>query len=343
MYKLVRSFFFLLNPETAHNLVFNLIKLSFKLPLVSWLFKKTFVVEDQQLERKLWGITFKNPVGLAAGLDKDAELVNELGHIGFGFVEIGTVTPKPQPGNPKPRLFRLKRDKALINRMGFNNKGVDHAIRKLKKNRKKIIVGGNIGKNKITPNDQAVDDYLYCYDKLYPYVDYFVINVSSPNTPGLRELQEKEPLKKLLQAVSKKNNQQKYPKPLLLKIAPDLSNQQLDDIIEIVKELYLDGVIATNTTIKRNGLSLSKEELEKLANGGLSGQPLLSRSNEVIRYLHSKMPEVPIIGVGGITKPEDAIEKLKEGASLVQIYTGFVYEGPPLIKRINKLILHNNF
>ena len=343
MYKLLRIFFFILKPESAHYLVFSLIKFAFKIPGLNLVFKNNFIIKDHRLERNLWGITFKNPVGLAAGLDKDAELVNELGDMGFGFIEIGTVTPKPQPGNPKPRLFRLKQDKALINRMGFNNKGVDHAISKLKNSRKNLIVGGNIGKNKITPNDQAVNDYITCYNKLYPYVDYFVVNVSSPNTPGLRELQEKEPLKKLLQALIDRNLQQEKPKPVLLKIAPDLNFHQLDDIVEIIKEINLDGVIATNTTIQRTGLSMSDEYISEIGDGGLSGQPLKNRSNEIISYLHSKIPDVPIIGVGGIMQPEDAIEKIKAGASLVQIYTGFIYEGPELVRRINKLILRNNF
>lgn len=285
------------------------------------------------------GLHFKNPVGLAAGLDKDALVIDELSAFGFGFIEIGTVTPKPQPGNDKPRLFRLKKDQALINRMGFNNSGVKEVAARLRKRKSGIIIGGNIGKNKVTPNEEAVNDYLTCFEELHDTVDYFVVNVSSPNTPGLRELQEKEPLKKLLGTLQKENLRKKKPRPILLKIAPDLTDFQLDDIVEIVKETGIEGIIATNTTIDRSGLHTSDQELEKIGAGGLSGKPLTIRSTEVIRYLYQRSGgSFPIIGVGGIHSPEDALEKLQAGASLIQIYTGFIYEGPGLIKRINKLL-----
>ena len=292
------------------------------------------MVEDDRLKRKVFGLTFKNPVGLAAGFDKDAKLFNELGNYGFGFVEIGTVTPKPQPGNAKPRLFRLPEDQAVINRMGFNNGGAGAAAERLKHNRGHVIIGGNIGRNKITPNDEAVNDYISCLKTLFPVVDYFAVNVSSPNTPNLRELQEKEPLMALLKAVQAENKKLGY-KPMLLKIAPDLTEGQLDDIIEIVRETKLDGLIATNTTISRDGLTTPAHRVERMGAGGLSGKPLKGRSTEVIRYLRKEMgPEFPIIGVGGIFTAEDAREKLLAGATLVQVYTGFIYEGPGMVKRI---------
>ena len=299
------------------------------------LLKSQFTAKDKRLERTVFGIKFNNPVGLAAGFDKEAKLFKELSNFGFGFIEIGTLTPKPQPGNPKKRLFRLKEDNGIINRMGFNNEGVDEAVKRLQKN-KTIIIGGNIGKNKDTPNENAIDDYIYCFDTLFDVVDYFVVNVSSPNTPNLRALQEKEPLTKLLQTLQTKNNQKNQRKPILLKIAPDLTKSQLLDIIDIVKTTQIDGIIATNTTISRNGLqSKNKEE-----QGGLSGKPLTERSTEVIRFLAQQSNHAfPIVGVGGIHSPKDALAKLEAGASLVQVYTGFIYEGPALVKRINKAIL----
>jgi dihydroorotate dehydrogenase len=317
------------------------VKFISKIPFVTSIIKAIYVVEDKRLEREVFGLKFKTPVGLAAGFDKDAKLFNELSDFGFGFIEIGTLTPKPQDGNPKKRLFRLKSDSAIINRMGFNNGGVEAAILRLKEN-KGVLIGGNIGKNKITPNENATDDYVICFEALYDYVDYFVVNVSSPNTPNLRELQEKEPLTKLLQTLQDLNDQKAVTfslsngKPILLKIAPDLTNEQLLDIIDIVKETKIAGVIATNTTISRDGLtSENKEEM-----GGLSGKPLTKRSTEVIRFLSEKSNKsFPIIGVGGIHTADDAIEKLNAGASLVQLYTGFIYEGPQLIKDINKKIL----
>jgi dihydroorotate dehydrogenase len=305
-----------------------------------WTWRFLFKVSHPKLEREVFGLKFENPVGLAAGFDKDAKLFDELASFGFGFVEIGTVTPLPQDGNPKPRLFRLKEDNALINRMGFNNEGIEGAVARLRRKKSNIIIGGNIGKNKLTPNDKAVDDYEICFEKLFPYVDYFVVNVSSPNTPGLRDLQEKEPLTALLNSLQKLNNQKEKRKPILLKIAPDLSNEQLDDIIAIVADTKIDGVVATNTTIGRKGLKTDKTKVEAIGNGGLSGKPVKAMSTEVIKYLADKSNRAfPIIGVGGIHSAEDALEKLEAGATLVQVFTGFIYEGPALITRINKAIL----
>ena len=336
MYKaLVRPILFLRDPEKVHYFTFSLIRTLCKIPLMSGLFRSLYVVNDQKLEKQLFGLTFKNPVGLAAGFDKDAKLYNELSNFGFGFIEIGTITPKPQAGNPKKRLFRLKEDSAIINRMGFNNGGVEEAVERLKKN-KGVLIGGNIGKNKVTPNENATDDYVICFNELFPYVDYFVVNVSSPNTPNLRALQDKEPLTKLLNTLQKLNKAKDTPKPILLKIAPDLTDEQLLDIIDIVNDTKIEGVIATNTTISREGLKSSN----KTEVGGLSGKPLTSRSTEVIKFLADKSNKsFPIIGVGGIHTAEDAIEKLNAGADLVQLYTGFIYEGPRLIKNINKAIL----
>lgn len=341
MYKsLLKPLLFLKKPEAAHHLTFDLTKLTFNLPVVQSALKANFRLDDPLLEREVFGLKFKNPVGLAAGFDKDAKLINEMAMLGFGFIEIGTLTPKPQEGNPQPRLFRLPQDEALINRMGFNNGGVLEAVERLKKRKSDVIVGGNIGKNKVTPNENAVDDYLYCLEALHPYVDYFVVNVSSPNTPNLRDLQEKEPLKALLSAVKSANDKKEKPKPILLKIAPDLTDGQLDDIIEIVLETEIDGVIATNTTIDRSALKTDKNQVEAIGAGGVSGKVLKNRSTEVIRYLNQKsIGAFPIIGVGGIYSAEDAIEKLQAGASLVQVYSGMIYEGPSLIKRIKKGLL----
>ncbi len=307
---------------------------------MKWCWKKLFCIDDKRLETEVFGIKFPNPVGLAAGFDKNASMFNDLASCGFGFIEIGTVTPKSQPGNDKPRLFRLKKDQAIINRMGFNNDGLTDVISNLKNRKTNVIIGGNIGKNKTTPNENAVDDYLISFDSLFDHVDYFVVNVSSPNTPNLRELQEKEPLKHLLSELMKVNKLRIVQKPILLKIAPDLTNEQLDDIIEIVDEVKIAGVIATNTTISRENLATSNDLLAAYGMGGLSGKPLKSRSTEVIRYLSQKSKNsFPIIGVGGIHSEEDALEKLEAGAVLVQLYTGFIYEGPRLVKRINKAIL----
>ncbi|MDF2156835.1 quinone-dependent dihydroorotate dehydrogenase [Algoriphagus sp. CAU 1675] len=341
MYKsLIKPFLFTKNPESAHHFTFDLTKFAFNFPIVGSIIKSVYSFEDPKLEREVFGLKFKNPVGLAAGFDKDAKLIDEMAKLGFGFIEIGTLTPKPQDGNPQPRLFRLPQDEALINRMGFNNGGVLEAVERLKKRKSDVIVGGNIGKNKVTPNENAVDDYLFCLEALHDYVDYFVVNVSSPNTPNLRDLQEKEPLKQLLQAVKKANDSKEKPKPILLKIAPDLTEGQLDDIVEIVQETKIDGVIATNTTIDRSQLKTPSQEVEAIGAGGVSGKVLGKRSTEVIRYLHQKSNGAfPIIGVGGIFSAEDAIEKLEAGASLVQVYSGMIYEGPGLIKKIKKGLL----
>ncbi|MCF8320445.1 MAG: quinone-dependent dihydroorotate dehydrogenase [Flavobacterium sp.] len=338
MYKLlIRPLLFWFDPEEVHYFTFSAIRLISKIPGFSTIFRAIYVIEDKRLETEVFGLKFKNPVGLAAGFDKDAVLYNELSNFGFGFIEIGTLTPKAQDGNPKKRLFRLKQDAAIINRMGFNNKGIEAAIEKLKQN-KDVLIGGNIGKNKLTPNENAVDDYVICFEALYDYVDYFVVNVSSPNTPNLRELQEKEPLTKLLQTLQDLNLARPKQKPILLKIAPDLTDEQLLDIIDIVNTTKIAGVIATNTTISREGLqSENKAEV-----GGLSGKPLTSRATEVIRFLSQKSNKsFPIIGVGGIHSAQEAIDKLEAGASLVQLYTGFIYEGPALVKAINKKILES--
>lgn len=341
MYKFfIKPLFFLFQPETIHNLVFKTIKILCKIPGVPNLLKNFYVINDKRLRRNVFGLDFPNPVGLAAGFDKDAKLFDELGYYGFGFIEIGTLTPEPQPGNEKPRMFRLPKDFALINRMGFNNGGVKAAAERLKKRKTKVIIGGNIGKNKITPNEEADRDYEKCFEALFDHVDYFVVNVSSPNTPNLRALQDKEPLTRLLNKVKFLNSKKQNPKPVLLKIAPDLTNEQLDDIIEIVRATKIDGVIATNTTIERSNLITDRSEVEKMGAGGLSGKPLTKRSTEVVKYLSEKSGKLfPIIAVGGIHTGEDAIEKLKAGASLVQVYTGFIYEGPAIAKRINKEIL----
>lgn len=337
MYPILKSLLFRLKPEKAHHLTFSLIKL----PGMSRLTGKIFRLEHPALHRTICGLHFKNPVGLAAGLDKDAIAFNELGELGFGFIEIGTVTPKAQPGNDKPRLFRLPKNEALINRMGFNNHGVVNAAMHLKHRKdKSLIIGGNIGKNKSTPNEKAVEDYIICFNELYEVVDYFVVNVSSPNTPNLRDLQEKEPLTKLLNTLQELNATKVKTKPIFLKIAPDLTDTQLDDIIDIVKTTKIAGIIATNTTISREGLNYEKSEIEKIGMGGLSGKPLRERSTEVIRYLKQKSNNAfPVIGVGGIHSADDAMEKLKAGADLIQLYTGFIYHGPKLIQDINARLI----
>jgi dihydroorotate dehydrogenase len=340
MYRLLRPLLFLMSPEKAHHFTASALHVVLLIPGIKSLFNRLYCHKSPKLEREVFGIRFPNPVGLAAGFDKEAKLFEDFSHLGFGFIEIGTVTPLGQEGNPKPRLFRLPADKALINRMGFNNEGLDAAVKRLKKKTSSLIIGGNIGKNKATPNENATDDYVKCFHGLYDLVDYFVVNVSSPNTPNLRELQEKEPLQKLLGSLMVENSKKKKSKPILLKIAPDLTNEQLDDIIEIVHSTGIAGIIATNTTVSRSNLTSSASELNAIGNGGLSGAPLKNRSTEVIRYLHKKSNAgFPIIGVGGISCPQDAIEKLNAGASLVQVYSGLVYYGPSLIQDINKAIL----
>lgn len=339
MYPFLKSLLFLLQAEQAHHFTTKSLKVLLKIPLFKSLFVKKFHLEDARLARTVFGLNFKNPVGLAAGFDKNAAFIHEFAAMGFGFIEVGTVTPLPQPGNPQPRLFRLQADQALINRMGFNNDGMELAYENLLKRPEGLIVGGNIGKNKITPNENAESDYLKCYETLYPVVDYFVVNVSSPNTPDLRKLQEKEPLQNLLIALQHANSKKVKQKPILLKIAPDLTVGQLDDILEIAEDIDLDGIIATNTTIDRIDLKESKSSLEKIGNGGLSGAPVFKKSTDIVKYIRSRNEKIPIIAVGGILSGKDAVAKLRAGADLVQIYTGLVYQGPSLIRDINKAIL----
>ena len=335
MYKILRNFLFLFDAELIHEFSVKFIRIFSSIPIFKLIIRKIFVVNHVSLEKKLFGLTFKNPVGLAAGFDKNAEYYRDFSNFGFGFIEIGTVTPLPQPGNPKKRIFRLVEDKSLINRLGFNNKGVEVVANNLKK-RRDIIIGANIGKNFFTENVDAHNDYLICLKDLHDYIDYFAVNISSPNTKGLREFHDRELLKPLLEKLVNQNNNMTSRKPLLLKISPDINDQQIDDIVQLVLELQIDGVIATNTSIQRDGL-LSKYKEEK---GGLSGMKLKDRSNSIISYLRKKLgQDFPIIGVGGIMNAEDALEKIKCGADLVQLYTGFIYEGPSLIKRINKLLL----
>ncbi|TYP98801.1 dihydroorotate oxidase A [Tenacibaculum adriaticum] len=344
MYKLlIRPIFFLFDPEKIHHFTFSLVKFLSKIPGIPAIFRGLYQVNDKRLERKLFGLTFKNPVGLAAGFDKNAVLYNELANFGFGFVEIGTVTPNGQVGNPKQRLFRLKQDQGIINRMGFNNEGLEAAIKQLKKNKGNVLIGGNIGKNTATLPENYTADYVECFKGLHPYVDYFVLNVSCPNVSSHAKLEDADYLKELITEVQKLNNQETKQKPILLKIAPDLNDHQLDEIIELVAETKIDGVIASNTSVNREGLQTSKERLQEIGNGGLSGQPIKDRSTRVIKYLADNSNKAfPIVGVGGIHSAEDALEKLHAGADLVQIYTGFIYEGPSLIKKINKAILKNN-
>ncbi|AWO00924.1 dihydroorotate dehydrogenase (quinone) [Chitinophaga alhagiae] len=335
MYGFIKKILFGFPPESIHHSVMRGLKIVNGLPFGKNLLDAFCQPKNAGLERTLWGLRFPNPVGLAAGFDKDGKYIDELARLGFGFVEIGTVTPLPQPGNDQPRLFRLPADQALINRMGFNNEGARAAAKRLQKRRTNIIIGGNIGKNKTTPNEEAISDYEKCFHALFDVVDYFVVNVSSPNTPNLRALQEKEPLKQLLHHLQTLNTQKSRSKPILLKIAPDLTNEQLDDIIEIVTETGLAGIVATNTTISREHLQTPAETLEQIGAGGLSGLPVKERATEVIRYIHRQSGgKIPIIAVGGIFTAADAQEKLNAGASLVQVYTGFIYEGPAIVKKI---------
>ncbi|CAM1354458.1 quinone-dependent dihydroorotate dehydrogenase [Tenacibaculum insulae] len=341
MYKiLIRPIFFLFDPEKIHYFTFSLVKFMTKIPFMASIFRGMYQVNNKKLERNLFGLTFKNPVGLAAGFDKNAVLYNELANFGFGFVEIGTVTPRGQAGNPKKRLFRLKDDQGIINRMGFNNEGLAIAIEQLKKNKGKIIIGGNIGKNTDTAPENYTEDYLECFKGLHPYVDYFVLNVSCPNVGSHAKLDDVDYLKELITEVQKLNNKEAIQKPILLKIAPDLNNQQLDEIIELVDDTKIDGVIASNTSVNRDNLKASEERLQEIGNGGVSGQPVKERSTKVIKYLADNSNKAfPIIGVGGIHSEKDALDKINAGADLVQVYTGFIYEGPSLVKRINKAIL----
>jgi len=345
MYKWLRSLLFLFPPESVHHFSMIILNGISSTRTGRYVLRKAFSDEDPSLNKKFAGILFKNPVGLAAGFDKNALYLQSLETLGFGFIEIGTVTPLAQDGNPKPRLFRLKKDKALINRMGFNNHGVDKVVERLKKWKEKspesgngrLRIGGNIGKNKITPNENAWKDYAVCFEKLFPWVDYFVVNVSSPNTPGLRELQEKESLRIILTNLQDLNRKQKIQKPLFLKISPDLTNFQLDNVIELSEEIHLDGLVVSNTTISRDGLKSPTEELESIGPGGLSGDPLKKKSTEFIQYIGQKTNHrIPIIGSGGIHSAKDAMEKTGAGAGLIQIWTGFIYEGPYIVKRLLK-------
>lgn len=341
LYKsILKPYLFSLAPETAHHKAITLFNIGLKIPGGSAIMKSIYEFQDKSLEREVFGLKFKNPVGLAAGFDKDGKYFHQMARLGFGHIEIGTVTPLPQDGNPKPRMFRLPIDRGLINRMGFNNDGVDAMVHRLKKGKPKgIILGGNIGKNKVTPNDKAVDDYITCFNKLHPFVDYFVVNVSSPNTPGLRELQDKKPLTHILSSLKEENANIDHSRPIVLKIAPDLNHEQLEDIVDIVDSTQIDGLIATNTTISRAGLTTDSSVVESIGAGGLSGRPVFRASTDVLKYLAEKSNGgFPIIGVGGIDSAETAKEKLKAGASLIQIYSGMVYEGPGLVSRINKAL-----
>ena len=333
---ILKPLFFSLDPEKVHHLVVGILKHSYRLLKIRSYFYSFDSSEKKKLETNVFGITFPNPVGLAAGFDKNAEVFKQMTSLGFGFVEIGTVTPVSQKGNPKKRLFRLVEDSAIINRLGFNNLGVESVVNRLKRN-KKIIIGGNIGKNKITTNDNAKKDYYDCFIKLYPHVHYFAVNVSSPNTPKLRDLQDTDELKKILLPIINENIQRES-KPILLKISPDLTNESIEQIVDMCQEIKIDGIISSNTTVSRN--NLASNEILKKEVGGLSGSPLNKRSNEIIRLINKKTcGKLPIIGVGGIMKPEDAIEKLNAGAVLVQIYTGFIYNGPSFVYKINREIL----
>lgn len=337
--KLISPFLFLFDPEKIHNFTFCATKLLFKLPLIGFLIESRYKIDNTKLKRNLFGLTFDNPVGIAAGFDKNATHISEFEKFGFGFIEIGTVTPKPQKGNPKKRLFRLKEDNAIINRMGFNNDGVDKIKSRLKKDFN-VIIGGNIGKNKVTPNSEAKADYLICFKELYNHVDYFVINVSSPNTPGLRELQSRNFLNDLFIELNTIRSKENIKKPILIKISPDLSEKKIEEILEVINENNIDGIIATNTTIDFPNLkSKNKKEI-----GGLSGTPLFDKSNDVISFISKKTKgKLPIIGVGGISTPEQAVEKIKAGAHLIQLYTGIIYEGPGIVNKINKKLLNQEF
>ena len=334
--KIISPFLFLFDPEKIHTFTFFLIKVFFKIPILGFIIESFYKVESPKLTRKLFGLTFENPVGIAAGFDKNATHISEFEKFGFGFIEIGTVTPKPQHGNPKKRLFRLKEDTAIINRMGFNNDGVTKIKNRLKKNYN-VLIGGNIGKNKVTPNSQAKNDYIICFKELYNYVDYFVVNVSSPNTPGLRELQSKEFLNDLFIDLNKLRSKEIIKKPILIKISPDLSKEKILEILEVIDTNNIDGIIATNTTIDYPDLK-SKNKNET---GGLSGAPLYDKSNEVISFISKKTSgKLPIIGVGGISTPEQAVKKIEAGAHLIQLYTGIIYEGPGIVRKINKKLLN---
>ena len=339
-------------PERVHYFSMNSLRFLCSISFIKKIISSQFSISNGKLEKQFLGLTFKNPAGLGAGFDKNAKYLNELEALGFGFVEIGTVTPKAQDGNEQPRLFRLPKDKALINRMGFNNEGVEAVVERLKEwkdksshqrsttNNQRLIIGGNIGKNKITPNEDAWKDYEICFEALHPYVDYFVVNVSSPNTPGLRELQEKDSLRKILTNLQNINTQHSTPKPILLKIAPDLTISQIDDVIDLAMEIKLDGLVATNTTISRDGLKTDGSIVKNIGAGGLSGMPLKKASTEIVGYIYKRTNgSIPIIASGGIFTGKDAMEKLTAGATLIQVWTGFIYVGPSIVKDICKSLL----
>ena len=343
MYRfIIRPIFFAFDPEWVHYFTLNLLKLICKIPFAKSIIRFFYQKSSQNIEKELFGIKFKNPVGLAAGFDKNGKYIEELSLFGFSFIEVGTVTPKSQIGNPKKRLFRLKKDEAIINRLGINNDGVEVIAKRLKNNKTKVIIGGNIGKNSATKNENAEKDYIENFKKLHPYVDYFALNVSCPNVNNFTKLQDVEFLKKLVPELNRINAIQKKRKPILLKISPDLNNSQLDQTIELIKNEKLDGIIATNTTTKRNLLKTDTNEIEKIGNGGLSGLPLKDQSNEVIKYIADKTQKsIPIIGVGGIMSPKDALDKMEAGADLVQLYSGFIYSGPRIVKKINQYLSKN--
>ncbi|MFW6327227.1 MAG: quinone-dependent dihydroorotate dehydrogenase [Bacteroidota bacterium] len=342
MYKhFIRPVLFLFPPETIHHIIKKLFTLLIFIPGLTHFLRRIYLVRHPKLKRTVAGLTFDNPVGLAAGFDKDAQMFNQLAGFGFSFIEIGTLTPKGQPGNPRPRLFRLVKDSALINRMGFNNVGIDKAINNLKKRHTNVIIGGNIGKNTATPNEEALHDYVYGFESLYPYVDYFVVNVSCPNIANLVELQDQASLQRILTRLGDLRQKKRIKKPIFLKISPDLTFQQLDETLDIIRKTQIDGIVATNTTTKRDGLKSKPERITNIGKGGLSGQPLRKRSTEMIRYIREKTRgSIPIIGVGGIMTTEDAFEKLEAGADLIQVYTGFIYQGPSFVKDINQYLLN---
>jgi|TARA_B100001057_G_scaffold483804_1_gene561039 dihydroorotate dehydrogenase len=336
MYKLlIRPIFFIFNPEFIHNISLSLVNFLYFIPGIKFISKKVFCFEDDKLSFELENIKFKNKIGLAAGFDKNGKHLDVLETFGFGHVEVGTVTPKPQSGNEKPRLFRLSDDRALLNRMGFNNDGVEAVIKRLKKYKGKMVIGANIGKNKITSNEKAVDDYLFCFKKLRDYVDYFTINISSPNTPDLRELQSKSNLNILISQIQSENRK-KSKIPVFIKIAPDLDIGEVEDIIKVCENHEINGIIATNTTISRD--SIKNKKINQMGDGGISGRPISSKSNKIISYI-KKSSRLKIIGVGGVFDINDFHNKIDSGADLVQVYTGWIYEGPGMIKRINKAIL----
>ena len=340
MYKLlVRPLLFSFDPEWVHYFTLNALRLLNKIPFSSWLFRKIYSYQNSSLEKELFGIKFKNPVGLAAGFDKNGKYIKEMSNLGFGFIEIGTITPKPQQGNPKKRLFRVQNDLAIINRLGINNDGNILCAERLKKNNSDVVIGGNIGKNTTTSNENADTDYIQNFEILHQYVDYFVLNVSCPNVSNFTKLQDVEFLKKLVPQLKKINSTKQKKKPILIKISPDLNQNQLDETIDLIRSENLDGIIATNTTTSRNNLKTNKSKIEKIGNGGLSGEPLKNKSTEVIRYISKKTKgNLPIIGVGGIMNPKDALDKIKAGADLIQLYTGFIYEGPSIVKKINQYL-----